>query len=75
VKYIIEMPDKWTKGKDLCFMCRHAKCIGPQYCPLANAKEAVELDTIDTEITNRHSLCEWLVNGKPVTLFAVTKEK
>ena len=83
-KYLIDMPEGWGFGDwGYCpfthHCCNDGKCNTD--CPLANAVEAVEVDT-ESEIgrwSNHHlENNKWVsrteVDGQPVTLYAVVKE-
>lgn len=81
-KYLIDMPERWKP--QVCGLCSmdyacHANydiktaCINR--CPLANAKEAVEVTTDHMETYEEDAKVGYQsINGNPVTLYAVSKE-
>lgn len=85
VPYVVFMPEGWTinecwNGAN-CHKChRHADTTSRTYCPLANAKKAVEINAkTDMLIKGRLTLlddeCSVSMDGKPVTLYAVEDGK
>ena len=80
--WIVIMPEEWEPrwcwesyrhANHTCSKCLEIYKGTGNSCPLANAKKAVEVDTIKgngTPLTN----LRW-ANGKTVTLYAVEDEK
>ena len=76
---LIEVPDGWTvglcgsqgsRGSIFCPMWSH--CNHNKRCPLANAKEAVEVKSTDKMI-RQPSNARLEINGNSVTLYAVKR--
>jgi len=75
MKYLVEMPDSFKYGE--CKTCpnRNYRCSGYVTgalfpCPLAAAKPALKVDSINDIPNGTETL-----NGKPVTLYAVEEGK
>ena len=77
-KYIVEMPEGWEYSDD-CSGCpfQNGNCkISGRMCPLAKAKEVVEVGTELTYYNRSHSNGRvYEINGKPVKLYAAKEDK
>ena len=81
MKLIIEVPDGWKADCSVCDEYIMADCMGMAVkdfkCPLANAKEAVEVKNHLNEYgKGNYNDSFWFdPKGKPVKLFAVKGDK
>ena len=81
VPYVVMMPEGFDNSHCKSSGCNNNGCeFSGNYCPLANAKKAVEVSAEDSDLVKglpvpEAPYKEFLLNNEPVTLYAVEVKK